>query len=444
MQVFYSKVASTKKGNRIFLEGKKLGAIGFKPSLKYDIEYDQDNKTITLKLNKEGSKIVSSRTRYEERLSVIDICNNTLSAIFPEGTKIVARAKDKKIIITEQEVQKNQTERETSLLSKLESGQTILEGSLCTGGGISTHAIHSALKTLGINSKVKMIAELDSRYIQVAQKNFPEIDVVHQCKIEEVEFQDIPKLDLLSFSLPCTGHSIAGKTSRGLKSAEEHPEAATSVFGALRYIVKSNPAILISENVPQAQTSATYILLKSELVRLGYSIQEFNLDEKQAGTIEKRRRYWFVATSKGLNTEDIVPTSFSKKYSSVGQIVDHNEDTWFAIDYFDRRDKENKEEGRGFKKNLITDLDVATGVIPRNYTKRQISNPHYTNGKAIRLFNLKEHSKLKGIPENLTLGLPATVGHEILGQSILYNHAFGLIKATFLKILDSMQLKVVS
>lgn len=432
-------MASTKKGSRIFLESRKLLSEGFSPSSKYSIEYNKQLKTITLSLSDFGDKKVSSRSRYNETLPIIDICNNTLTDVFDPESQVVARVKDGKIVISEQELLRNKKEREVSLLLKIKENLSLDEGSLCTGGGISTHAIHNALSGLGINSKVKMIAEIDSRYLQVALKNLKEVDVIHECKIEEIEFQDIPKLDILSFSLPCTGHSIAGKTARGLKNAEEHPEASTSVFGALRYIVKSNPALIISENVIQAQFSATYTLLKAEIQRLGYSIQEFILDETHAGALEKRKRYWFVAYSSGLPLDEIIPKKYERDFSRVGDIIDSSESSWIALDYFDKREKENTESGRGFKKNLIRDEDNGMGVIPRNYTKRQISNPHYVTEKGIRLFNLSEHSKIKGIPVELTQDLPATVGHEILGQSILYKHAYGLTVSVFNSLLKSLR-----
>ena len=62
----------------------------------------------------------------------------------------------------------------------------------------------------------------------------------------------------------------------------------------------ANPAVLISENVAEAQYSPAYVLLKTELERLGYEIFERVMDAADTGSIEHRKRYWFVALSRGL------------------------------------------------------------------------------------------------------------------------------------------------
>jgi len=99
-----------------------------------------------------------------------------------------------------------------------------------------------------------------------------------------------------------------------------------------------------------------------------------------------------------------------------------------SITHFDRRAKLNQKNGRNFGKCFVSPSDENTNVIPRNYTKRQISNPHLEEKESgrIRLFNPAEHARIKGVPEKLVSGVSDTKAHEILGQSVLYNHSKGI------------------
>lgn len=54
----------------------------------------------------------------------------------------------------------------------------------------------------------------------------------------------------------------------------------------------------------------------------------------------------------------------------------------------------------------------------------------------LRLLTPREHAQVKGIPECLIEGLPATTAHELLGQSIIYPAfvAVGELVASALKV----------
>ena len=61
---------------------------------------------------------------------------------------------------------------------------------------------------------------------------------------------------------PCTGHSNSGKAKNKIKNAEQHKTDATAVFGFMRIVQSHVNPVIVSENVPQAQDSATYQLNK--------------------------------------------------------------------------------------------------------------------------------------------------------------------------------------
>lgn len=429
MLYFYTKVGLNNKGGRIWIEGDTLNRAGFKPQKKFNVQYNSNG--IELRLSNNGSRNVSKRSRSNMTYPIIDLNNSKILEIFDYDTPLMCSVDKGVIKISTHKIKELQCEREERIIKKLKSKKALKESTLFCGGGVSAHAISQGLKDKGIKTVVEAIADVDSSYLQIAERNLKP-QKVYKGKIEDIHVEDITESEILSFSMPCTGHSTQGKAKKGIKFAEEHDEASTAIFGVLNFVVNSNPAILISENVIQAQNSATYILLRAELNRIGYEVFEYNLDHKQAGSIEKRRRYWFVAISKGLlknkSFNKKIP-SFQKRYTSVKSVIKNREDeSWMPKTYFNARLKKNIEAGRSFAPTFISKEDKFVNLIPRGYMKRQISNPHYYCSKEdkIRLFNPEEHAKLKGIPPRLIRGASDTKAHEILGQSVLYNHARGV------------------
>ncbi len=430
MHIFLTKTALNDKGGRIWIEGEPLRGAGFRPNMRFRINY-LDGK-IELKTSKKGERSVSKRTRSNMVYPIIDINNQKVLEVFDYDTPLKCCVEKGKITISIHKIRELQAEREQRVLDKLWSGKAIKEATLFAGGGISAHGIAKGIKRAGVKSKIDAIAELEDSYLQLAMRNLKP-RVSYRGKIEEIESEDIVKTELLSFSMPCTGHSNHGKAKKKIKIAEQHDQASTALFGVINYIIHSNPAVMISENVIQAQNSATYILLKSELERIGYSVFEYTLDHEQAGSIEKRKRYWFVAVSKGL--EKLSPfkgleiPKYEKQYMSIKNLLnERREEKWMPETYFNTRLEKNQASGRNFSPSFVDGDSENTNVIPRNYTKRQISNPHLIDKKSgrIRLFNPIEHARIKGIPPKLIEGASDTKAHEILGQSVLYNHAVGV------------------
>jgi len=427
-EIINTTVAATKKGNRIWLEGIKLNSLGFTRGSKYSRILEDG--VITLSTEENGPLKVSGKRRNGGSVPVIDLCGKWLEEVFSEGDLITAKIEDGKISIKLHKEGQAQRVLEESLLTS----PVLRKGVLCYGIGVSGHAFQKALDDIGVDSRLELVAEREAKYLQVASKNnnfLTDGTLMLQGDLERVDVDDLPNLDILSMSLPCTGHSPAGKTSNKISSAEEHKDAATAVFGAMKIIYKTNPSVIISENVVQARNSATYSLIKAELARLGYTVFEAILGIEESNALENRNRYWFVAISskisRNFDLEDLKQYVGEKPYHSIGDLIeDDGPQKFFSPEKFLKREAENKAKGRGFKTQFVTREGTSVNVIPRNYSKRQVSNPHYLEDGKVRLFNSKEHARLKGIPEKLVEGISETTAHEGLGQSILYSHAYAI------------------
>lgn len=441
----YHNLRTKGENNRIWLEGEPLLRAGMKPNDFFSVTLDIDTYTVILNHIPDGPEARAMHKRKEVRKisgrkmagwvkPIVDICNAGITQIFNSKTRFVARAFAGRIEFGLHPDEARMLERESRLKNNLSSG-TITKGDAFLGIGISSEGFHQGFVNAGITSEQKWAVELEARYLDIASINNPErYKNAHLFagSVEEVEKDLIEPVDVFSFSMPCTNHSLAGRAKKGLVTAECGDEV-TALFGVVSMIHAANPSILISENVTQAQGSTTYALLKKEIIRLGYKIHEFILDDKEGGSIEKRKRYWFVALSAGLDIESsaVVPQPSARIHNVVGDVlVDSPVSPWKSTASFEDRERVNKANGRGFAINLVDRDSASVSTIPRNYGKYQLSNPHLTdNAGNMRLFTKTEHARLKRVPEFLVNNCSETVGHEGLGQGILFFHAVRLAEA---------------
>lgn len=427
-QVSYTKIKSHRNGARLWIEGVKLDSAGFKRGGFYDRKVEGD--TIILTANPNGQYKVSGRNRNGKDLPIIDIALGK-SETFKDGTRLRAIFKQGSITVSVHHEEDAKQRREERLKKAIINGE-LTHASACTGGAISTSAIHEAITENGIQAKTAWVVDCELKYLQSAYAHSFAINddtVCFEAKLEELETNLLSEVDVLSFSLPCAGLSRSG-TSKHKLTPEQH-ESGTSVFGIRDMIRAANPAIISSENVPEAQDSPMYVLLIQELTRLGYTIVERVLDNSQTNTFENRRRYWFIAVSNGLVDIDInLVFNFlmERHYQTVNDLLDDvvDESVWADNQYLKDKAVRDRAKGKGFaNRQLLWGHETRIGTIGRFYHKRRSTEPFITrkDGKE-RLLSILEHARAKSIPESLVENCNMTHGHEILGQSIDYRQAF--------------------
>lgn len=430
-QVTYTTAKKTRRAIRIWFEGQKLALCGFKPGAKYRID-ETGNKSLTLTLDPDGDRKVSEAKRGSKARPIIDLHSKQIEGIFDEGDRVCVTFTEGTILVNQHHEEKNQAVREASFRSNLRQG-FLTEASMFTGGGVSTEAIHSGIANSGINSKLIWIAEAEWRYVQSAGDNCLAIDddttflVGH---VEEIEPKYYQPCNVLSFSMPCAGVAKCG-TVKHKKTAEAH--SGTALFGVVHAVRSSNPAVIISENVVEAQNSSIYILLKSELERLGYRIHEIIMDNSHTDSIENRKRYWLVAISRGLPFEELAIEEAIRSGRTVRDILENDipESMWADNQYLKDKQVKDKAAGKGFaKRQLLNGDETKVGTIGRFYQKRRSTEPFITrpDGKE-RLFTPVEHARVKSVPEHLIENQSNKTAHEILGQSVDYRQPLVLTES---------------
>lgn len=425
--VSYQKIGKTRERARLWMEGEKLKAAGFVRDARYDITTTPQG--LLLRLDPKGSHKVSGKVRDGADMPIIDIKPSHPDIDFSPEARIRALFRAGTILISLHHEAQARIHRERAFRANLEKG-TLREASMFTGGGISTHAIHTAIADFGLRPDLAWVVDVDGPYLDSAARNTHAITnstAMIVGRAEEIEPLFFQQVDVFSFSMPCSSFSKAGKAKHG-QTSEEH-EGGTALFGTMAAIKAANPAVLISENVVEARNAPAYLLLKSELVRLGYAIFERTMNSADTGTVENRNRYWFIALSEGLAEGfdfSLIHAGALLPRPTINSLLDAEVDPklWFDPAYFDEKARTDAAAGKNFKRQVMTGEETSVGVLGRHYNKRRSTEAFLKGAVGMeRLFTPTEHARLKSAPEHLIAGLGRVRAHEILGQSVDWRQA---------------------
>jgi DNA (cytosine-5)-methyltransferase 1 len=426
--VSYQTIGTNRTKARLWIEGHKLAAAGFVKGATYTLRGEGD--VLELFLDPEGDRKVSGKTTATGDKPIVDIVLGPKNADLPSGTRVRVLFREGRVSVRVHHEETARVVREARFKAHMAAG-TLREASMFTGGGVSTHAIHTALRDYGHNAHLAWVVDADASYLDAAARSGHSVTDTTSMLVgraEEIERQFFQPVDILSFSMPCSTFSKAGKAKHG-QAPEDH-EGATALFGTMTAIRASNPAVLISENVVEAKDSPAYTLMKAELARLGYTVHERVMDSADTGTLENRKRYWFVALSNGIAAGFDFTLIHVGARSTPQRIADLLETgipdkAWFDASYFDAKAEVDAAAGKGFKRQVLSGEETRCGTIGRFYAKRRSTEPFLQgpDGRQ-RLFTPREHARMKSVPEALVEGINPTRAHEILGQSVDWRQAY--------------------
>lgn len=438
LQISYTKLQSHRGKPRLWLEGIRLEACGFAPGARFSVSLDLVSRQVRLRVDPAGDRSVAVRRRAFEdgvrETSIIDFASSELSDVLGEGARVRAVFRAGELVFDLHPEERARQERESRTRAHLAEG-FLTKATLCAGAGVSTLALADGLESRGLETRVDWIIDREGAYLDLATRNNSAITPetrIYEASLEEVDTQALSSADVLSFGLPCTGHSLSGKAKRKLTHAEEHPTDALAVYGALRIMEAVNPTVVVSENVVQARESASYAIIRAYLVAKGYEISEAILDNAQAGSLESRTRWWMCAISKGMAagfTMADVPSQ-PRKYETLGSAMEDvpaDHPSWRSYDYLTAKAARDLAEGKGFKRSMVGPDSMSVGCVTRGYAKARSTDPFILREDGLqRLMTPIEHARVKGIPPELVKQSSVTTAHEALGQSILYGHAVGI------------------
>lgn len=429
--VINSKIGENRSLPRVWAEGMKLARLGYKPEQTFTAKVIDDG--VLIKLSDSGDRKISRRTRMGCVMPLIEVRAEFLLDVFKVGDPIRIAVKRNSIKITRHHLQKAADSRLTRFMNRLKSNKPLRMGSLFQGGAILDSAIHAGFEREGVASYVKTVVELEGKYLESSLKNNPQLwqddSVIIESPIQWVDMtRKAVDLEGLVVGLPCTGASKEGITRNQLEFAEAHKDAGALFYWFLNFVQVSQPAFIVIENVENYMKTASMAVIRSVLNTLGYSLQERILDGEEMGALERRKRMCAVAVTHGLedcfDLDSIEPIRTKEEtLSAVLEDIPLDSDMWKPFEGLVAKEKRDKAAGKGFKMIKTYPADTFVHVIKRGYAKvrsNEVYIPHPSIEGLYRMLTVKEHAAVKTVPPHLIEGNSVTVGHEILGQGVIY------------------------
>ena len=422
----YTSVSEQRGVKRLWLQGLRLNDCGFAKGERYRVDFEFDRGLVHLVKDAHGDRVVSGRKRGDHIEPIVDICNASVGRFTGDATRVRADFYAGRITFSISHRDEKRREREQRFRHEVEQGR-LTEGVVCSGIGVSAEAMHEGFARMGVQCSLSWVVDRDRRYIQASMQNARCVDdetQLFEASLEELEPELLSPVSVLQASLPCTGHSRAGKSKNKIDLAEAHKTDATAVIGFLRVVEAVRPGVIISENVCAARSSASYLMIKSYLSQMSYVIHEIDMGPELTKSMEVRRRYWFIAVSAGLSQVDLSNLPyFEPEYRRIEELLDdipEDHKMWSDNQYLKDKQKRDAAAGKGFANRcLLTPDDTSIATAPRTYAKRQSTSPFLVrdDGKE-RLFTPAELCRAHSAPEHLIEGLSDACAYEGLGQSI--------------------------
>ena len=309
--IIATTVSETKRGNRIWLEGRKLARGRFTPETRYNVSFNKG--TLTLTVATEGKRAVSSR----KASPIIDLCSKQLAKWFSTGEKLKAVVRAGKIAIRRIAQTIKTNKREQRILAKIAAGEPLNVVSAFSGAGVMDRALHDGFQSAGIKLRTMLTVEIEGKYVDASLKANPDLfdrnSVIVNTPIQDTCITGNVAADVFWAGIPCTGASPAGRARGKLAHAESHPSAGAMFYNTLRMIEQFSPAIVVLENVAAYRSTSSYAVIENLLNTWNYSVHDAILNGNDFGAIENRDRLVVIAVSKslqalgGFDMADIIP-----------------------------------------------------------------------------------------------------------------------------------------
>jgi len=421
------------KGRRIWLEGQLPAKGGFTRGVHYQQKLDPARRLLTLVITDSGDKVVSGKTKGEREIPIIDILAKDVLAMFEGLTSVRVVVEKSRIHILPVASELRAQRRLARLQDKLASSAPLEIGGIASGIGILDLAAKEGIEAAGVASKLAFAVEIREDCAEHAELRNPAHDsetAMFNLPMQELFLADtflqskISEVDVLVAGPPCSGHSLPGRSKRGLTLPEDHPMVGHLIVSVVAAVARCNPVALVVENVTHYATAASASILRTSLNDLGYDVHEVELDASDWNLLEHRRRWALVAVTKGIAFSFDSLEKPVRRETRFGEIMDEvppEASTWGRIDYLWNKLERDSAAGKGFAPTVVNADSPKLGTLNATLHKRQSTGmyiQHPTNPDLYRIPTVAEHARAKGIDPAIVAGTTQQFGHESLGQSV--------------------------
>lgn len=433
-----TKLTESRGKPRVWIEGAHIARAGIEPGQVLKVRFIEKDRLVEASSTSEDFDFevrVSKRTTRSGTVRpLLELRHERLVELFGDNATLRVVVREGKIVIRLHHINKRAEERVTRLRDRIQKGEPLTIGSLFHGGGTLDSAFHCGMAEAGIQTVTKVVNEVETSFLSASIENnshlFNEDTLFIDAPIETIDLRSPGQLDLVLAGVPCTGASLSGRAKGKLKFAESHETAGALFFSFLQFVQQTNPAIVLLENVPQYENTASYAVIVSVLETLGYKVNDAILTGADFGALEDRARLFMVATTEGMNELDFEALRKPERsYAVAGEALEDiplDSEAWRTFPYLDKAEEKARAKGNGFKRSYVTYDSTTVPTIKRTNHKCQTDGvfiQHPENPALSRLPTAKEHARFKSVPESVIENLSETSACEILGQGIIHNVA---------------------
>lgn len=166
-------IGENKGAPRVWLEGRFPAQAGFEPGARFRLEVVRDRDCVALRLDANGERRVSSKTRGERTIPVIDLNSQEALSVFDGLSSVRAIAEGNVIYLLPLASEARVKERLNRLRTKLANKEPLAIGSLSHGGGILSLAVHEGMQEAGVTPHLSFANEIRDDLLEHASEVNP-------------------------------------------------------------------------------------------------------------------------------------------------------------------------------------------------------------------------------------------------------------------------------
>lgn len=385
--------------------------------------YNNDKNELVIEKSESGLHKISET----HKGGVIDIVNAKITNLFKDNDYVDVIADNGRIVITGNYAESKITERERSLIRRVETGEPLRKGGAFSGLGLLCRSIHRGLRKSGVSVKQRFAneynpipAEVNISGNEIWDDSFSDA-IFSIDDIYTMDMSVVPKLDVLIMGSPCPAFSQLNTQleKRGEKDIF-HPDSGTIFQPMLEMIRKANPAIVLLENSKYFKGSIFDYIMSDVMSRYGYTSTSTLVTGHDFGDFEKRERLCQVWYSEGLsvpNFEDLPFQSENKRaFSDLLEPIDKDDKRWGRRTYLEAKDAQ---EHNGHKYCITPPNASKIPTCGANYHKIQPDSAmvmHPERAMVTRIMTPSEHCNLRDIDGRLKENIVAVEKGEHYAQ----------------------------
>jgi site-specific DNA-cytosine methylase len=421
--ISFQKLGENRQTPRLWLESRRLAALGFTPGTPLSIEARVNG--IRLRPAVQSANHVSKRISARQERPIIDIASRSLLSPLNGIPEIKVVAGFKRIDVSPS-VRGFRIKRCLGVKPPFKTIEVFC-------GGRTLSAAIAADRNYNLIAGV----EVEPRFADVWQQAHREA-VLFQADIRRIHPAELPPHEILIASIPCTSHSTLGRAKKSLAGKPELGDTGDLFLCVAQIVAHHLPLACVFENVPAFRSSLACLSLVQHLRQIGYSVAETVVDPwREWNEPQDRKRWIMVATLKSGFQICAPHTPFT---GSIGGFLDvpapsdqsDAERIAGSIAALRRHNKRHAKLGHGFGFTTINRESTRVPTIVRSYHKIN-TGPFVETSHGPRLLHKGEVERLMGCEVDCPHYATAI---EILGQGVqtrIFTAVLGQI-AEFLKL----------